>query len=205
MQDRVMENKDWADDVTYSKNAMVGSSMISRIIRTLEKSSRFLELPAVSISYIRGQFAAHIPYKIGVDPTASQLHTQEAELDLDSDRVQPVSLFGEKSSPSKVKSPKMLGMNEPIIEDGVDPLEFLAALMTLHALLQSVDHLKITGKGWPARQEHENVDDAPLPLSPFNPKDSKESESESLFGSRSDVFVAGLSVFLTAKQDMLIL
>jgi len=155
----VLENSAWADEIS-SKDALTGSASISSMIKELQKNGRFLEVSAISVDWIWDQMCLHIPYKIGIDPSDHVLpkHTNDDE---DEQKPKPVKLFSplssrrSSSSPAKPPTPAQ----QQLIEENIDPLEFLAALMTLHSLWGSVEHLKITGKGWPKYPGEDNNDD----------------------------------------------
>jgi hypothetical protein len=51
--------------------------------------------------------------------------------------------------PSPSRLPAAAAANG-LIDEGVDPFEFVSALLTLHALFSKVDHLRVNGRHWPA-------------------------------------------------------
>ena len=69
----VLENSAWADDVSSSHDALIGSPVIAKIIKRLQRNNNFLEVSAVTLDWIWDQMSIHIPWKIGVDPSESIL------------------------------------------------------------------------------------------------------------------------------------
>jgi hypothetical protein len=76
----VLVSQGWATNANKT-NKLKGAVLVDKLISDLQDTRQAenrnklvsIQLSAVSISYLLRQFTAHIPYKIGVDPSQEQL------------------------------------------------------------------------------------------------------------------------------------
>ncbi|GMH67710.1 hypothetical protein TrRE_jg6905 [Triparma retinervis] len=211
----VVVTQGWATNANKT-NKLKGAALVDKLISDLQDTRQSnnrnklvsIQLSAVSISYLLRQFTAHIPYKIGVDPSQEQLIQiggrnapakpsagndegacagDDDEFDITASNLgvsssltggSSLNFFGRRT-PSSSSAPitssrdHQAGPAESaahgLIEDEVDPLEFVSALLTLHELLKSVQHLRLTGKHWPKRDRDDtpsSANDNSTPVAP---------------------------------------
>eukprot|EP00520_Triparma_pacifica_P017339 CAMPEP_0118642780 /NCGR_PEP_ID=MMETSP0785-20121206/6017_1 /TAXON_ID=91992 /ORGANISM="Bolidomonas pacifica, Strain CCMP 1866" /LENGTH=1183 /DNA_ID=CAMNT_0006534353 /DNA_START=107 /DNA_END=3655 /DNA_ORIENTATION=- len=206
---QLQPQRDWAKDARNKRKALSGAALVDKLIKDLrdtrQRNNRnkliSLQLTAVSVSYLLQQFTAHIPYKIGVDPSSERLidiaginpssppstaatSAADEEFDLTVSNLgvsnSSLNFFGRRTrSSTSAATSSELTSSVPVsykeeaahglIEEEVDPLEFVSALLTLHELLKSVQHFRLTGKYWPVRENHDTPSSASDPSTPVPP------------------------------------